>query len=303
MSFDLFHRAQQHPGLSQTQKGVLVALVTFADGDGWCWPSIPTLASYAGVKDRAAQTAIADLLKLGLIERHPRPNESSKFRILWAAIARRGCSKDTGAGKTPVQEKHQGGVFPTPGGVFLEHQGGVFPTPKDTSEDPNSKIPVKGPVEKPPLPQPGVSDRKFGPSPEPVQPSPEVASSAMLPLLMGAGLNLGAASGVINAFRVANVLTLADASTLDEWELGRIAGVNRKVATIKAFRAGGWLPPKERRVAPPPAGAGTVLDADGRVLPAQPVNGKPLSKSERALQELQRMEFVEVDHGQSVVNP
>jgi hypothetical protein len=290
MSFDLFHRAQQHPGLSQTQKGVLVALATFADGDGWCWPSIPTLASYAGVKDRAAQTAIADLLKLGLIERHPRPNESSKFRILWAAIARRGCSKDTGAGKTPVPEKHQ---------------GGVFPTPKDTSEDPNSKIPVKGPVEKPlpPKQEQGVQEVGFGPSTSPPPKAEEVQESPLLPLLMNAGLNLGAASGVINAFRVANVLTLADASTLDEWELGRIAGVNRKVATIKAFRAGGWLPPKERRAAPPSVGAGTVLDADGRVLPAQPVNGRALSKSERALQELQRMEFVEVDHGQSVVNP
>lgn len=254
MSFDLFHRAQQHPGLSQTQKGVLVALVTFADGDGWCWPSIPTLASYAGVKDRAAQSALADLLKLGLVERHHRLNDSSKFRVCWQGIAQRGCPKNTGAAKTPVQQKHQGGVFPTPGGVSLEHQGGVFPTPKDTSEDPNSKIPVKGPVgEAPPPPKPeqGVSEVKFGPSPDrasfhrqvPTAPQPD---TEMVALLMGAGLNLGAASGVARKLADASVLELRDADPLDEFDVGRIVGSDRKAPTIKALRAGGWMPPKER---------------------------------------------------------
>jgi hypothetical protein len=101
-----------------------------------------------------------------------------------------------------------------------------------------------------PPPQTGVSDRKFGPSPEPVQPSPEVASSEMLPLLMAAGLNLGAASGVCRKLAEASVLVPRDADPLDEFDLGRIVGSDRKAATIKALRAGGWLPPKERAEVP-----------------------------------------------------
>tara|TARA_R110000868_G_scaffold255275_2_gene511878 strand:- start:184 stop:528 length:345 start_codon:yes stop_codon:yes gene_type:complete len=113
---------------------------------------------------------------------------------------------------------------------------------------------------------------------------------------MNAGLNLGAASGVINAFRVANVLTLADASTLDEWELGRIAGVNRKVATIKAFRAGGWLPPKERAVAPPPR-AGVVIDANGGFY-----EPPKTTKKDNIMSALHRLAVEEVADGQPSSN-
>jgi hypothetical protein len=123
----------------------------------------------------------------------------------------------------------------------------------------------------------------------------------MLPLLMAAGLNLGAASGVCRKLAEASVLVPRDADPLDEFDLGRIVGSDRKAAAIKALRAGGWLPPKERRVAPPPVGAGTVLDADGRVLPAQPVNGKE-TKTGRIMSELQRLAAEEVADGQSSSN-
>ena len=67
---------------------------------------------------------------------------------------------------------------------------------------------------------------------------------------MAAGLNLGAASGVARKLAEASVLVPRDADPLDEFDLGRIVGSDRKAATIKALRAGGWLPPKERAEVP-----------------------------------------------------
>ena len=105
----------------------------------------------------------------------------------------------------------------------------------------------EGEGEAPPLKQEqGVQEVGFGPKSHMQGPSPEVSESELLPLLVNAGLNLGAASGVIQALRGASILVVGDASPLDEWDLGRIVGTSRKVATIKAFRAGGWMPPKER---------------------------------------------------------
>jgi len=74
----------------------------------------------------------------------------------------------------------------------------------------------------------------------------------MLPLLVNAGLNLAAASGVVRKLADASVLRPRDADPLDEWDIGRIVGSDRKAPTIKALRAGGWMPPKERASAPEP---------------------------------------------------
>lgn len=52
-----------------TQKLILVGIANH-DGDGGAWPSIQTLARYAGVSYRSAQRAIGDLEKSGLIVRH-----------------------------------------------------------------------------------------------------------------------------------------------------------------------------------------------------------------------------------------
>ena len=105
----------------------------------------------------------------------------------------------------------------------------------------------EGEGEAPPLKQEqGVQEVGFGPKSHMQGPSPEVSESELLPLLVNAGLNLGAASG--------------DASPLDEWDLGRIVGTSRKVATIKAFRAGGWMPPKERNGLDDGSDGGIPLD-------------------------------------------
>ena len=173
-TYDLFHRAQQAPGLSQTQKGVLIALLTFADSDGWAWPSLATLASYASVKERAAQAAMADLVAAGLVVRQERVGATCRFRVLVDKLPERG-----GAPKTPPQEKHprtkdtpalpapphdvhRGGAFPAPGGVHQEHPRGAFPAPEGSNEDTNLKDPVKEPKQRdeaPASPPPPVTKK------------------------------------------------------------------------------------------------------------------------------------------------
>lgn len=182
-------------------------------------------------------------------------------------------------------------------------RGGEEPPPLNPPKAHAPADPGRMSIGRKPAPEQGVSEVKFGPSISPPPKTEETQESPLLPLLVNAGMNLGAASAVINAFRLASVLTLTDAATLDEWDLGRIVGINRKVATVKAFRSGGWVPPKERRTGPsamPPSGAGTVLDADGRVLPAQVV--VKASKKDGIMSELQRLAAEEVSDGQSSSN-
>ena len=120
-TYDLFHRAQQAPGLSQTQKGILVALLTFADSDGWAWPAISTLAAYASVKERAAQSALADLVAAGLVLRVERPGSTCRLRLMLDKLPERGArpappqqmhprSKDT-----PAPDAGEGCTKSTPG--------------------------------------------------------------------------------------------------------------------------------------------------------------------------------------------
>ena len=55
--------------VSPTAKLVLVGIANH-DGDGGAWPSVKTLARYAGVSARSVQYALSDLEAKGLIVRH-----------------------------------------------------------------------------------------------------------------------------------------------------------------------------------------------------------------------------------------
>lgn len=57
------------PDLTPTQRLILVGIANH-DGDGGAWPSMATLARYAGVTVRAAQKAVATLVECGYITRH-----------------------------------------------------------------------------------------------------------------------------------------------------------------------------------------------------------------------------------------
>jgi hypothetical protein len=73
-------------------------------------------------------------------------------------------------------------------------------------------------------------------------------SGDLLSLLTGAGMNIAVASTVLRKLQSKGIETIDDAikGDLDLFMIGSIVGV-WKVLTVKAFRAGGWLPPNERR--------------------------------------------------------
>lgn len=60
--------ALHHSRATGTAKLVLIGIANH-DGDGGSWPSIATLARYAGVNARNTQQAIARLIKLGEVSR------------------------------------------------------------------------------------------------------------------------------------------------------------------------------------------------------------------------------------------
>ena len=67
---------------------VLAALGTYSDKDGWCWPSMSTLARMLNCTRQAVQQHIRELAKLGYIEVQPqlrenRGNTANRYRLLF----------------------------------------------------------------------------------------------------------------------------------------------------------------------------------------------------------------------------
>ncbi len=66
----------------------LAALGTYSDKDGWCWPSMSTLARMLNCTRQAVQQHIRQLAKLGYIEVQPqlrenRGNTANRYRLLF----------------------------------------------------------------------------------------------------------------------------------------------------------------------------------------------------------------------------
>jgi hypothetical protein len=81
-------RAVEDWRLGDAAYRVLACLGTYADRDGWCWPSMPTLAERLGVTRQAVQRSIRQLAELGYIEveRRYRPDgtqDRNRYRLLF----------------------------------------------------------------------------------------------------------------------------------------------------------------------------------------------------------------------------
>lgn len=61
-------RAVDDRRLSRSTLAMLVTLGTYSDRNGWCWPSVSTLAVRLGISERQVKRAIRELEKLGYIE-------------------------------------------------------------------------------------------------------------------------------------------------------------------------------------------------------------------------------------------
>ena len=81
-------RAVEDRRLSAAAFRVLAALGTYSDKDGWCWPSMSTLARMLNCTRQAVQQHIRELAKLGYIEVQPQLRENrgstaNRYRLLF----------------------------------------------------------------------------------------------------------------------------------------------------------------------------------------------------------------------------
>lgn len=80
-------------------KAALNGLANYADEQGVCWPSIPTLARGAGCSESTMRRAIQRLVDLQLLEREGRAGRSDMYRLL---IGENPCHGDTPSKLEPL---------------------------------------------------------------------------------------------------------------------------------------------------------------------------------------------------------
>jgi hypothetical protein len=81
-------RAVEDERLGDAAYRLLACLGTYADKDGWCWPSMPTLADRLGITRQAVQRSIRQLAEIGYIEVEPRrrpdgSQDRNRYRLLF----------------------------------------------------------------------------------------------------------------------------------------------------------------------------------------------------------------------------
>jgi DNA-binding MarR family transcriptional regulator len=81
-------RAVEDHRLGDAAYRLLACLGTYADKDGWCWPSMPTLAERLGITRQAVQRSIRQLAELGYIEVEHRhradgTQDRNRYRLLF----------------------------------------------------------------------------------------------------------------------------------------------------------------------------------------------------------------------------
>jgi len=74
-------------GMSPAQKAVLISLADQANDDGYCWPSVGTIAKRTCLSERAVQGAIKWLQSVKLMTANERNGTSSVYRLTPAAYA------------------------------------------------------------------------------------------------------------------------------------------------------------------------------------------------------------------------
>jgi hypothetical protein len=92
----------RHPALTPQDKLVLTVLSSYADTDGYCWPSVATLSADSGLSERSVQYALRHLQEVMVVEvkRYQREDGGQGSNSYWV----RGFDRGT------VQLVHQGGA-------------------------------------------------------------------------------------------------------------------------------------------------------------------------------------------------
>ena len=92
----------RHPALTPQDKLVLTVLSSYADTEGYCWPSVATLSADSGLSERSVQYALRHLQEVMVVEvqRYQREDGGQGSNSYWV----RGFDRGT------VQLVHQGGA-------------------------------------------------------------------------------------------------------------------------------------------------------------------------------------------------
>lgn len=69
------------PGVHISAKGLFMILAAHANKQGWCWPSVKTLAAHAGMSERSVETHLRTLRDLGLVAWESRTTATGRQRF------------------------------------------------------------------------------------------------------------------------------------------------------------------------------------------------------------------------------
>lgn len=92
---------------------VLLSLADQANDDGWCWPSVGTIADRCNISERAVQQHLRALEEAGELVRESRSGHSSRYRVVLTF----GGADSSGVQNLRGAEKRQGGEAGFGGGV------------------------------------------------------------------------------------------------------------------------------------------------------------------------------------------
>lgn len=124
MSTILMSQCWPLAGMSPSQKAVLISLADQANDDGYCWPSVGTIAKRTCLSERAVQGAIKWLQSANLMTASERNGTSSVYRLTPAAFA-------------PPQEMRPADAAPLGAGDAPPPPQMLHPTPADAAPKPS----------------------------------------------------------------------------------------------------------------------------------------------------------------------
>ncbi len=148
MSVEALSIALHHSKATGAAKLVLIGIANH-DGDGGAWPSVATLAKYAGVTSRNVQKAIDKLTELGEIQRfiqsggdhrvpdHRRPNRYTFMLECPTWCDRSSQHRDR---NRPTELALSTGVSAATPGVGSDRGGVSVATPKPSLNHPNPRL-------------------------------------------------------------------------------------------------------------------------------------------------------------------
>ena len=307
--------------LEPSWKLLLVAVASHMhDMQLFVWVSPETLAEDTGLSRSTVMEVFGAMLAAGLVTRTDEGHKCKTTRIVWESLAtyepvktKRGGKKEPSEDRTVPSDNR---TLPS------EHR-------QEASEDRTSSSPIIGPnptrdPTKDPTREKG--EARANPTPPDVQSSPPpetqtirgsqahvvlpkndfVDFSPILALLVNVGIPATYAASTARKLVEAGITEPTDevAMALDEFDLGRIVGSQRKGQTIKAFREAGWKPPKERGQSArgSPGGSTVVITETGERIEPRGPPGRPLTKSERQVEALQALKRKGGEDGRAVGN-